>query len=114
MIKRKKELVEYARRLKLASLAEHMTEIIHEAQEKQPTYSEFLFSCLAKEVGERDRKSFLSRIKVAGLPARHTLDEYDFNRTEGLDDVTMVLWTSYLFSVIRTLVTCMATAFSAY
>lgn len=53
MIKRKKELVEYARRLKLASLAEHMTEIIHEAQEKQPTYSEFLFSCLAKEVGER-------------------------------------------------------------
>ena len=85
MIKRKKELVEYARRLKLASLAEHMTEIIHEAQEKQPTYSEFLFSCLAKEVGERDRKSFLSRIKVAGLPARHTLDEYDFNRTEGLD-----------------------------
>ena len=69
MIKRKKELVEYARRLKLASLAEHMTEIIHEAQEKQPTYSEFLFSCLAKEVGERDRKSFLSRIKVAGLPA---------------------------------------------
>ena len=75
MIKRKKELVEYARRLKLASLAEHMTEIIHEAQEKQPTYSEFLFSCLAKEVGERDRKSFLSRIKVAGLPARHTLDD---------------------------------------
>lgn len=74
MIKRKKELVEYARRLKLASLAEHMTEIIHEAQEKQPTYSEFLFSCLAKEVGERDRKSFLSRIKVAGLPARHTLE----------------------------------------
>ena len=39
MIKRKKELVEYARRLKLASLAEHMTEIIHEAQEKQPTLS---------------------------------------------------------------------------
>ena len=85
MIKRKKELVEYARRLKLASLAEHMTEIIHEAQEKQPTYSEFLLSCLAREAGERDRKSFLSRMKVAGLPARHTLDEYDFSRTEGLD-----------------------------
>lgn len=72
MIKRKKELVEYARRLKLASLAEHMTEIIHEAQEKQPTYSEFLLSCLAREAGERDRKSFLSRMKAAGLPARHT------------------------------------------
>lgn len=33
---------------------------------------------------------------------------------ENVFPVTMVLWTSYLFSVIRTLVTCMATAFSAY
>ena len=105
MIKRKKELVEYARRLKLASLAEHMTEIIHEAQEKQPTYSEFLFSCLAKEVGERDRKSFLSRIKVAGLPARHTLDEYDFNRTEGLDgkqlrELRELTWMSRAYNLL--------------
>ena len=105
MIKRKKELVEYARRLKLASLAEHMTEIIHEAQEKQPTYSEFLFSCLAKDVGERDRKSFLSRIKVAGLPARHTLDEYDFNRTEGLDgrqlrELRELTWMSRAYNLL--------------
>ena len=105
MIKRKKELVEYARRLKLASLAEHMTEIIHEAQEKQPTYSEFLFSCLAKEVGERHRKSFLSRIKVAGLPARHTLDEYDFNRTEGLDgrqlrELRELTWMSRAYNLL--------------
>lgn len=105
MIKRKKELVEYARRLKLASLAEHMTEIIHEAQEKQPTYSEFLLSCLAREAGERDRKSFLSRMKAAGLPARHTLDEYDFSRTEGLDgrqlrELRELTWMSRAYNLL--------------
>ena len=57
MIKRKKELVEYARRLKLASLAEHMTEIIHEAQEKQPTYSEIL-SCKRSRRKRPEKLSF--------------------------------------------------------
>ncbi len=42
-------MVEYARRLKLASLAQHMTEIIHEAQEKQPTIRSFCFPALQKK-----------------------------------------------------------------
>lgn len=46
MIKHKKELVEYARHLKLPNLAEHVGVILHEAQEKQLTYSEFLANCL--------------------------------------------------------------------
>ena len=33
---------------------------------------------------------------------------------ENVFPVTMVLWTSYLFSVVHTLATCMANAFSAY
>lgn len=42
--------MEYARRLKLPNLAEHMSMIIHQAQEKQLTYSEFLLDCLAREI----------------------------------------------------------------
>ena len=58
MIKHKKELVEYARHLKLPNLAEHVGVILHEAQEKQLTYSEFLADCLAREIqGREDRKS---------------------------------------------------------
>ena len=75
MIKRKKELVEYARRLKLASLAEHMTEIIHEAQEKQPTYSEFLLSCLAREAV---RVPYLQSKQPHTLPLPHSsMSVYD-------------------------------------
>ena len=57
MIKHKKELVEYARHLKLPNLAEHVGVILHEAQEKQLTYSEFLADCLAREIQGRERKS---------------------------------------------------------
>ena len=42
MARYKKELTECARNLKLPFLAEHLDEILHEAQEKQQTYSEFL------------------------------------------------------------------------
>ena len=47
--------MECARMLKLANLAEHLEELLHQAQEKQLTYPEFLLACLREEV--RDRKS---------------------------------------------------------
>lgn len=86
MIKRKKELVEYARRLKLSNLAEHMDEIIHQAQEKQLTYSEFLLDCLAREIQGRESKNYSCRLKAAALPAKYDLDLYDYNRAEGMDN----------------------------
>lgn len=58
MIKRKKELVEYARRLKLASLAEHMTEIIHEAQEKQRLIRSSCYPVLQEKQAKETGKAF--------------------------------------------------------
>lgn len=55
MIKRKKELIEYALRLKLTNMAECMGTILHEAQETQPTYSEFLFDCLSRELQDKEK-----------------------------------------------------------
>jgi len=86
MIKRKRKLVEYALRLKLANLAENIEAILHEAQEKQPTYSEFLLACLSREIQDREKKNCLCRLKAAGLPMKYDLDLYDCNRTEGMDD----------------------------
>lgn len=85
MTRRRKELVEYARRLKLANLAEHMGELLREAQERQMTYQEFLSACLGREIEERERKNYAGRLKAAGLPVRYDLDTYDFSRTEGMD-----------------------------
>lgn len=85
MIKHKKELIEYARRLKLSNLAEHMVAILHQAQEKQLTYSEFLWECLAREIQSREYKNYSCRLKAAALPAKYDLDSYDSDRSEALD-----------------------------
>ena len=66
-----------------------LDEILHEAQEKQQTYSEFLSTCLMRELRDKERRSYLTRLKFAGLPARYDLDLYDFSRTEGIDQRQM-------------------------
>jgi len=38
--------MECARMLKLGNLTEHLEELLHQAQEKQLTYPEFLLACL--------------------------------------------------------------------
>ena len=77
--------MECARMLKLGNLTEHLEELLHQAQEKQLTYPEFLLACLREEVRTRENRKYLCRLKAAGLPARHDLDRYDFTRTEGID-----------------------------
>ena len=67
MARYKKELTECARNLKLPFLAEHLDEILHEAQEKQQTYSEFLSTCLMRELRDKERRSYLTRKKFAEL-----------------------------------------------
>ena len=57
MARYKKELTECARNLKLPFLAEHLDEILHEAQEKQQTYSEFLSTCLMRELRDKERRN---------------------------------------------------------
>ena len=59
MTRHKKELMECARMLKLGYLAEHLEELLHQAQDKQLTYPEFLLACLREEV--RNRKDLYRR-----------------------------------------------------
>lgn len=58
MTRHKKELMECARMLKLGNLAEHLEELLHQAQEKQLTYPEFLLACLREEV--RTGKTYIA------------------------------------------------------
>ena len=46
--------MECARMLKLGNLAEHLEELLHQAQEKQLTYPEFLLACLREEIRNRN------------------------------------------------------------
>ena len=97
--------MECARMLKLANLAEHLEELLHQAQEKQLTYPEFLLACLREEVRNRENRQYLCRLKAAGLPARHDLDRYDFTRTEGIDprklrELRELVWVGQAYNLL--------------
>ena len=101
----KKELMECARMLKLGNLTEHLEELLHQAQEKQLTYPEFLLACLREEVRTRENRKYLCRLKAAGLPARHDLDRYDFTRTEGIDsrklrELRELVWVGQAYNLL--------------
>ena len=81
MTRHKKELMECARMLKLGNLTEHLEELLHQAQEKQLTYPEFLLACLREEVRTRENLKFLCCFNAAGLPAWNYLDLYYFTLT---------------------------------
>ena len=105
MTRHKKELMECARMLKLGNLTEHLEELLHQAQEKQLTYPEFLLACLREEVRTRENRKYLCRLKAAGLPARHDLDRYDFTRTEGIDsrklrELRELVWVGQAYNLL--------------
>ena len=97
--------MECARMLKLGNLTEHLEELLHQAQEKQLTYPEFLLACLREEVRTRENRKYLCRLKAAGLPARHDLDRYDFTRTEGIDsrklrELRELVWVGQAYNLL--------------
>ena len=80
MTRHKKELMECARMLKLGNLAEHLEELLHQAQEKQLTYPEFLLACLREEVRNRKdlyrRQRDLSIFAFIGVYLLSVIDAY--------------------------------------
>jgi len=73
-----------ATRLRLSGISSNITELIASAEEKSPSYDEFLHNLFAYEVKARDEKQLLLKTKLARLPLNHNLDGYDYNFTSGL------------------------------
>ena len=57
---------------------------VHMAQEQGKTHVEFLHDLLLREVQERDSRDFQRRLKAAALPARHDLELFDHNYSQGI------------------------------
>ena len=80
MTRHKKELMECARMLKLGNLTEHLEELLHQAQEKQLTYPEFLLACLREEIRNRKdlyrRQRDLSIFAFIGVYLLSVIDAY--------------------------------------
>ena len=81
----KETLQAYARELRLYNLTANLDRMIHEAQQSKPTYLEFITRVFAKEVECRRKRDFDRRLSAAHLPARHDLDDFDYNFSSGIN-----------------------------
>ena len=59
--------MECARMLKLGNLTEHLEELLHQAQEKQLTYPEFLLACLRGGAPDQGEPEIFVPFEAAGF-----------------------------------------------
>lgn len=71
-------------RLRLYALPRLLECKVHMAQKQGKTHVEFLHDLLLREVQERDSRDFQRRLKAVALPARHDLELFDHNYSQGI------------------------------
>lgn len=72
--------------LGLSNAAIYLDALLEKAQRENSTYIDFLNSLLESEVVERQRRNMEVRTKLARLPYRKTLEEFDFTFQPSIDE----------------------------
>lgn len=85
----KQTIIECASLLKLYYVKVDLEDTICQAQINKPTYLSFLAQVLKREVDGRKQREEQRRLSYAHLPARHDLDEFDFNYSVGISKQEM-------------------------
>lgn len=96
---------DYCGRLRLSYIQQRLSKIILEAQESQPTYLDFLADVLQMESELREEHTRDMRIRMSRIPARHDLNEYDFNFVSGiserqLEELRELAWLEQAYNII--------------
>src|ERR1700742_1156478 len=78
------ELAYLTRALKAPTLREAIDRLADRARPETWSYEEFLAACLQREVSARESHGGEGRIRAARLPARKSLEEFDFDHARGL------------------------------
>jgi DNA replication protein DnaC len=78
------ELAFLTRALKAPTLRESIDRLAERARTESWTHEEFLVACLQREVSAREAHGGEGRIRAARLPARKSLEEFDFDHARGL------------------------------
>ncbi len=76
---------EHLHTLGMTATAERLAPALEAAQQHKPGYSEFLAELLGHEVTALHQKRLQGRLRFAKLPARRTLEQFDFTAQPGLD-----------------------------
>jgi DNA replication protein DnaC len=71
--------------LRLPAIAERLAPTLEAAERDKPPYTQFLHELVAAEVQAVEQRRLQGRLRFAKLPARKTLDQFDFTAQPGLD-----------------------------
>jgi DNA replication protein DnaC len=78
------EIAFLTRALKAPTLRESVPRLAERARAETWSHEEFLVACLQREVSAREDHGGEGRIRSARLPARKSLEEFDFGHARGL------------------------------
>jgi DNA replication protein DnaC len=78
-------LREHLAYLKLPAVAEQLAPALEAADRDQPGYTQFLHDLLAAEVDAVEQRRLNGRLRFAKLPARKTIEQFDFTAQPSLD-----------------------------
>ena len=78
------ELAFLTRALKAPTLRDAVERLAERARSEAWSHEQFLIACLQREVSARESHGGEGRIRAARLPARKSLEEFDFDHARGL------------------------------
>ena len=78
------EVAFLTRALKAPTLRDAVTRLAERARTESWSHEEFLVACLQREVAARDAHGGEGRIRTARVPARKSIEEFDFDHARGL------------------------------
>ncbi len=79
------QLREHLAYLRLPAVAEQLAPALEAADRDQPGYTEFLHGLLATEVDALEQRRLQGRLRFSKLPARKTIEQFDFTAQPSLD-----------------------------
>jgi DNA replication protein DnaC len=82
---RYQQLREQLAYLRLPALAERLAPALEAAERDKPGYTEYLHELLAAEVDAVEHRRLQGRLRFAKLPARKTIEQFDFSAQPSLD-----------------------------
>ena len=79
------QLREHLAALRLTTIADRLAPALEQAERDKPGYTLFLADLLAAEVHAVEQRRLQGRLRFARLPARKTLEQFDFTAQPSLD-----------------------------
>jgi DNA replication protein DnaC len=76
---------EHLHSLGLRAVAERLAPALESAERQKPGYTQFLHDLLAAEVTAAEQRRLQGRLRFSKLPARKTLQQFDFTAQPSLD-----------------------------